>query len=92
MNTRGYSYSGDNIIDNVAWYLENADTETKPVGQKSGNELGIYDMSGNVWEYCQGGIICGGSWMSPGNGCMVNSSKSAGGKDYTKGFRLVVSN
>jgi formylglycine-generating enzyme required for sulfatase activity/predicted Ser/Thr protein kinase len=49
--SKGYRYSGSNSIDSVAWHSRNSD-ETHPVGQKSPNELGIYDMSGNVEEWC----------------------------------------
>ena len=49
----GYKYAGGNDVDNVAWYLDNSDFETHPVGTKRGNELGLYDMSGNVKEWCQ---------------------------------------
>jgi formylglycine-generating enzyme required for sulfatase activity len=45
-------YSGSNSIDEVAWYLSNAGNTIHPVGQKNPNELGIYDMSGNLWEWC----------------------------------------
>ena len=53
--SRGYKYSGSNDVDKVAWYEDNIDNNyhfTKPVGLKSPNELGIYDMSGNVSEWC----------------------------------------
>ncbi|HRH48833.1 MAG TPA: SUMF1/EgtB/PvdO family nonheme iron enzyme [Panacibacter sp.] len=47
-----YLYSGGNNIDQVAWYAANSLQRTHPVGEKNGNELGIHDMSGNIWEWC----------------------------------------
>ena len=50
--SKGYKYSGSNNIADVAWYDENSVYQTYPVGTKAPNELGIYDMSGNVYEWC----------------------------------------
>jgi formylglycine-generating enzyme required for sulfatase activity len=49
----GYTYSGSNNADDVAWHPNNSSNTTHAVGTKTGNELGIYDMSGNVLEWCQ---------------------------------------
>lgn len=50
--SKGYRYSGSNCIDSVAWYYNNSASKTHHVGSKQPNELGIHDMTGNVWEWC----------------------------------------
>lgn len=56
--SKGYKYSGSNTINDVAWYNANSGNSTHTVGEKMPNELGIYDMSGNVYEWCQ-------DWKAP---------------------------
>ncbi len=56
--SKGYKYAGSDVVDEVAWYSANSGNSTHVVGQKKPNELGLYDMSGNVYEWCQ-------DWKAP---------------------------
>ena len=84
---KGYRFSGSNDLSEVAWWAENSNSRPQPVGGKLPNELGIYDMSGNVREWCEDElkpypcesdnasfalrIYRGGSWYSTTLGCRV---------------------
>lgn len=99
--SKGYKYSGSNRIDDVAWYSGNSSETTHSVGKKTPNELGIYDMSGNVLEWCSDlydsyrRVYRGGNWGDLGDArrCRVSwrgmTPPSYGSNGI--GFRLVCS-
>ena len=70
-------YSGGNILVDVAWCKYNTNKKPEPVGLKVPNELGIYEMSGNVYEFCSSVtdsmiVLKGGSWANSGVGCRIS--------------------
>ena len=86
--SRGFIYAGSNNIDDVAWYVGNSDGKTHDVGTKQPNELGIFDMSGNVWEwiYDRSGNYSAGTQINPngpttGDYCILRGG-SRGWGDY----------
>ena len=93
-----YKYAGSDDIEEVCWYKDNAGNTTHPVGQKKPNGYGLYDMGGNVSEWCgdsyklgnDSRISCGNSWISSVGDCTVTFGSYCGASDYyiNKGFRL----
>ena len=101
--SQGYTYAGSNYVDDVAWYSGNSSSGIHPVKQLAPNELGIYDMSGNVEEYTStrystsysySYYLCGGSWNHSANQVTssysrYNAYSSDSYTDFsTAGFRL----
>lgn len=72
------TYSGSNTVDEVAWYYKNSSNKTHEVKGKKPNSLGIYDMSGNVWEWCY-------DWYGTVSSTTADTGASSGSRRVLRG-------
>lgn len=88
-NSTEYAYSGSNDLDSVAWYSGNSGYKSHEVGKKAANSLGIYDMTGNVSEFIEGGYIAGGDYTDNASFCGIGSYRNGSSAYLFTGFRMV---
>ena len=100
--SKHFTYAGSNNLDTVGWYKNNSQQQSHPVGEKQPNELGIYDMSGNAWEWCMNDSLksdtdfcvhSGGSWYAGEQPSSINAHYGNTPTHFSNsvGFRVVFS-